>query len=486
MSKTGTKVAAALLVLLLIISVLFISTPVRSRIPGLHSSMLKQVTEQEGNTVRTDYVNEDGEITVAADLGYATLLITKNKNTQLEQYYDDQGRPTARYLMDFGVFREYDENGNNIRITHLNAWGRPAAFSGGYAIEEREYNQSGQIITTRYLDADGMPKQTKSYGYGKINEYNDQGYISKITYTDASGQPMMTGQGYAIVCRNYYESDGPESGRAGAEFYFDAAGNPVSLALGQYGVHFEYDKLGRATVRTYLDAEGNPTVTKEGYTTVTRTFRADNSIETEKYYDLEGKPFAFSEGQYGIKKEAGQTFYLDENGNEQFNLKRLLYNQSRLVIVFAMAAIAASVCAGKKLNILFLIIYLAAICYMTLLFRENEKTGINLRLFWSYRRILRNSRVRADILKNIWLFIPLGAILYKLCPRCVILLVPVMLSAAIEGVQYITGTGLCELDDIISNSLGGIIGYETGRLLTALKHILLKKKGKNAGTTGQE
>lgn len=62
-----------------------------------------------------------------------------------------------------------------------------------------------------------------------------------------------------------------------------------------------------------------------------------------------------------------------------------------------------------------------------------------------------------EILNNIWLFIPLGAILMKpIGWRGIIACI--VLSCIIEVVQYFTGFGLAEFDDNISNGLGGAIG----------------------------
>ena len=35
----------------------------------------------------------------------------------------------------------------------------------------------------------------------------------------------------------------------------------------------------------------------------------------------------------------------------------------------------------------------------------------------------------------------------------------ILVSLGIEVIQYLTGTGLCEFDDIISNTLGAFIGW---------------------------
>ena len=415
---------------------------------------------------------------IAADLKYATVIVTNNDNCKLEEYFNEKGEPTCRYSGEWAKLREYDKHGNNIRNTSLDADGNPVMNTSGYAIEEREYNQNKQVITVRYFDTDNFPVNTPANGYGKVNLYDENGRISLITFIDISGNPMITSKGYAEIGRTYYENDGPEKGKVENELYYDVNGNPVKLSLGQYGVYKEYDECGRESVLTYLDADGNPLTTTKGYTTIARTFQADNSIATELYYDSNGEPCSLSEGQYGIKKTDGMIIYLDKNGKEQFNLKNLLYNHSRLIIVFALIVILISSIIRRKWNIILLLIYMCMIAYMTIMFRDKEDAGVNLQLFWSYRDLLTNGDIRADILKNIWLFIPLGAILYQIYPKCVVVFAPVLISILVEITQYFTGTGLCELDDIVSNRLGGWIGYISAKLLYGLKmNISNNRKG---------
>ena len=474
--KMRGKVYCVLLVLFLVVSLVFINSPSNKPRSLLHSSQLKKIIMRDGNIERTDYVDEDGGITIAADLGYATIIVTKTEQCLLEQYYDDKGEPISRYDGYYAVLREYDEIGNNIRNTYLDIQGAPFVTRSGYAVQEREYNASGKLVAIRYYDAKGYPISTVSDGYGRIYEYDENGNAYRITYIDISGDPIMTKQGFAIVVRNYYASESLQNREVESEFYFDENGNPVSLSLGQFGVHKEYDENGRESVLTYLDSEGNPIATTKGYTTVLRTFQANNRVATERYFDIEGNPFSLSDGQYGIKTENGMTTYLDENGLEYFNLKTLLYNQSRLDILFALAYVLLSVFLEKRMNFILLFIYLIAITYMTLLYRESGGDKVRLELFYSYRDIITNSETRADIFKNIWLFVPLGAILYRLHPKKTALLFPVTISILIEAIQYFAGTGICELDDVISNGLGGIIGYQTSKLLVDLKQYYVLKR----------
>lgn len=450
------------IIVFLLISFLFINPANKKPRSQFHSNQLKKHTIQKDNIERTDYVDDNGNVTIAADLGYATITITKTKYSILEQYFDDKGEPISRYNGYYALLREYDEIGNNIRNTYLNKMGEPTIMANGYAIDEREYNDKRRTISVRYYDIEMNPIMTPLYGYGEIYEYDDNERIRKIMYVDKADIPMMTEQGYASVRRTYY-SDGPEKGKVKKEFYFDEFGKPINLSLGQYGVHKEYDNYGRVSALTYLDINGEPFVTNKGYTTIKRTYHNDNSIESERYYDIEGNPYPLTEGQYGILRDKNQTVYLDGSGREVFNLKNYIYNNSWITIPASIIAIALCGLLNKRWRMLFLLAYICIIVYMTLLFRENNNYNYP-GILWAYKKLFIESEARADIFKNIWLFIPLGAVLFYLYPNITILLIPLSFSIMIEIVQFFSGTGFCELDDIVSNTLGGYIGFYLGKL----------------------
>lgn len=108
----------------------------------------------------------------------------------------------------------------------------------------------------------------------------------------------------------------------------------------------------------------------------------------------------------------------------------------------------------------------AACIFATTLFgRETDgKMNFELHLFWSYEKAFTEQDVSmgTQILNNILLYIPFGCtvpanIKYMDATKKVVLL-SVVLSASIELFQGITGIGLYEWDDIIGNTLGGLIG----------------------------
>ncbi|QUC68206.1 VanZ family protein [Aristaeella hokkaidonensis] len=450
--------------LFVILSLVFINPSIQKPKSDYHSSQLKEITTKEKNVVRIDYVNEDGEITIAANQGFATRKIITTEMGKIETFFDDKGEPVTQSAGYYQIFREYDDMNNNIRTTFQDAEGKPVTRSDGYSIEEKLYNEKRQIIETRYLGMSGEPVFTKSYGCGKINEYNEKGEICKIIFVDEKRNPVMTERGYAIMKQRYYCHDTDYINKVERELYYDECGKPVKLSLGQYGVHKEYDENGLATVLTYLDMDGNPTITNKGYTTIVREFQANGEIATEKYYDLLGNPFSLSEGQYGINRENGQTTYLDKNGNKMINIKNFLYNQSWVVVFFVLLIVFVSTFLSKKMNSLLLIMYILIIGYMTLMFRESISSKIQVSLFWNYSKIITDNRILVEILRNIWLFIPLGALFYRLYPRKIIIMIPVLISIVIEIIQYLTGIGSCDLDDIVHNGIGAIIGYKMEKI----------------------
>ena len=163
-----------ILIMFLIVSSLFISPEEKKTRSSFHSSQLGEIVTIDGNTKRTDYIDADGHITVAADMGYATVVVTKvSQDSKLERYYDDHGEPISRYNGYYGIVQDYDEKGNNIRITYLDRDGKPMIMVNGYAIEEREYNDRRQEISVRYYGIEGEPVLTPLFGHGKNNEYSD-------------------------------------------------------------------------------------------------------------------------------------------------------------------------------------------------------------------------------------------------------------------------------------------------------------------------
>ena len=421
--------ALVILVAFVAISFQYINAPIQISRLEYRSTDLNMVVTKGETVIRTDYFDDEGNLRIAANVGYATKLVEKQNNSEIETYLDDQGDRISLYYGYYGILREYDDSGNNIRITYLDESNNPITILLKYAIEEKSFNEFGQQVSCRYLDTEGNPALSYYNGFGARYEYDDKGRRVRITYLDEMGKPMLLSSGYSILTQEYYETDGPENGKVREEFYFLPDGSPASLSLGQSGIYKEYDENGQISLMKYIGADGSPIVTNKGYTSITYTYYADNSVQSTLYYDINGNPFRMSEGQYGTKNKNGQTVYLNVDGTEQFNIKNYANNDSRMAIAIAIALVMLSALTERKLNWLMLIIYVGVIVYFTLMYRETG--GARILAFRSYSCFFTNAELRASIIKNIWLFVPLGAILYRIWPRKIILFASVFLSIMI-------------------------------------------------------
>ena len=84
---------------------------------------------------------------------------------------------------------------------------------------------------------------------------------------------------------------------------------------------------------------------------------------------------------------------------------------------------------------------------------------------------MKEQSVRVGVINNIWLFVPLGTGLYKAIRKKWVLLIPFIMSVAIETIQYITELGIAEFDDVFGNTLGGWIGIMVVYAVKGLRYL---------------
>ncbi|NLD88436.1 MAG: VanZ family protein [Clostridiales bacterium] len=107
----------------------------------------------------------------------------------------------------------------------------------------------------------------------------------------------------------------------------------------------------------------------------------------------------------------------------------------------------------------------------------SDNVQYNLTPLWSYPVIVaggsRGRRVLAQVVMNIVMGIPIGVLLpCALKTRFLrTVLCGFLFSVLIEILQFFTHTGLCEVDDIMHNTLGTVLGYS----LFAVIHFIRRK-----------
>lgn len=103
---------------------------------------------------------------------------------------------------------------------------------------------------------------------------------------------------------------------------------------------------------------------------------------------------------------------------------------------------------------------------MTILKREpRAERKVVFDLFWSFRKWFSGSKVgkteTIQYIKNILFFVPYGILFpWKEKGLSRLLISVFVFSSFVEVIQYIFALGWCELDDVISNTAGAVIGFE--------------------------
>ena len=114
--------------------------------------------------------------------------------------------------------------------------------------------------------------------------------------------------------------------------------------------------------------------------------------------------------------------------------------------------------------LIFFVVYgILMICITVVYRRQFHETHINLMPFWSYTAIMNGKdELIKQIIMNVLAFVPIGASLalgLKKAAWWQVLLPGCMVSVCVELMQYYYKRGLCEIDDVMHNSIGCLIGF---------------------------
>lgn len=444
--------------LIFIISSIYFLSPAKDveHDRGLMSSELTRVETTKENVTRISYVNSSGEITYAVDKQCAILVQTKDEQGQLlEEYYlDTDEKPTEHY----GYFRvSYEHKDKEDILKYFDVSGNLTKTISGYSIIVRSFDDTGQAVDEMYYDADMNPQMCTGDYYGVHREYSQEKLADDLVYLNIDGTPTSKTNGVAREKRIF-----DKEGRVVRTLFFDLDNNPIRLPAGQEGEAYTYDENGRIIQITYLDQNGNPTETTSGYTILKKSYYCDGTEKTNMYFDASGNPVSLSKGQYGTKRVGDLTLYLNKNGQVMLCLDNLLNGYPFMVVIVGLLLCLFLCFAPRRLQTFTLLFYTLFIFYETLMFRETGNTRANLVLFSYADTFLSNWKVRVDTINNVWLFVPFGTGLYVIFRKKKVWIAAFILSVSIELIQYFTGLGIAELDDLFGNTLGGVIGVGVG------------------------
>ena len=140
---------------------------------------------------------------------------------------------------------------------------------------------------------------------------------------------------------------------------------------------------------------------------------------------------------------------------------------------------------NKRIRNIVLWVYILCVVFFTIISRFTNRdysaikqTGIV--FFYSYS-LIDHADIRWQIYENILMFFPFGFMLPWATEKGFLktMLIGCCFSIIIETTQYFFRLGMCEMDDVIHNTLGTAIGFGYWRLLQVIKERVKNKTSKN-------
>ncbi len=123
--------------------------------------------------------------------------------------------------------------------------------------------------------------------------------------------------------------------------------------------------------------------------------------------------------------------------------------------------------------VVFLMIHIAIVLYITLIDRIPGERRHMLTPFWEIRNVINGTErsfYTGQIIGNLLMLSPTGFLLPSIVKNKAfrwyhVAATTLFFSVFIETMQYITGRGLMEFDDVFNNAVGSLIGFVVYRTL---------------------
>jgi len=227
----------------------------------------------------------------------------------------------------------------------------------------------------------------------------------------------------------------------------------------------EYDEAGQLIKITYTDSEGNPAPTAGGYTVLVRQYDESGRVCAFYFYDAEGNPAATPRGAYGQRiiygADGNKTGYrlLNADGSDMFILVQFLDERPFLCAAALGALMLMGLLLPKRLCAGLLSAYALFILIVTLCANRGGGGELELNLIESLSHVLQSGVSARHFAENALIFMLMGVLCFRLCPKLWVIAACALFSALIEAAQYIFALGCCELDDVASNIAGALAGW---------------------------
>lgn len=173
--------------------------------------------------------------------------------------------------------------------------------------------------------------------------------------------------------------------------------------------------------------------------------------------------------------------------NNMHYLKTVLgIDLSYYLISFLLGTVVYGICRARSQHISFCLAAAMSVAYMVVVLSitvfSRGPTDHDFNYFpplWAYKAIMGghpdSKGLLVQIIVNIFMLVPLGFML-PFVNRKYPILIGIVCSLLVESMQYITKRGYFEIDDIVHNTIGILIGYLAYKVFSNIKMRVKKSE----------
>ena len=286
---------------------------------------------------RFSYDDQNGKEWCYLDINGAPMVNSYGYAFSYEQR-DEEGRLILDLIFDeqhqliqnrYGVFAlSYEYEGDTSRMLFWDADGKPMCDDRGVAIVYK--SRKDDLFTERWLDAEGS-LVADSDGFCGQDKFSLEGHRVLTNRVDESEDPVIDEEGFVFHLLEFAEDDETllmetclngegdpfpcydgwicrelqydESGDKNGERYFDAEGNPMPDANGDYGWKNEPTGDPLLTIQAMLGPDGKAHADEDGHYYISERYDEQNRLIEKCFLNKYRHPDRDSKGVYVTKFE---------------------------------------------------------------------------------------------------------------------------------------------------------------------------------------
>lgn len=258
-----------------------------------------------GQIILITNLNADGEA-FNCKYGWAKVAYEYDNrgNCISEQYLDKENKKITINTGISAIGMSYDENNNIVRFVYMNPNGDPCRDKNGIAQFTCTYTAGGFMTAFQYFDENGTAAVNADGVHRTEIEYDKKGFQTKISFYSAENDPVFSP---SYGCFQYVMKP-DHLGRIKEAWFYDDVGELMADdATGACGNRFAYDSNGYLNEICYVDASGKNMITTSGYSAFKITRNGLGQILKEEYFD-ENNKLVCSSNKYAVAEYEYDSF----------------------------------------------------------------------------------------------------------------------------------------------------------------------------------